>query len=91
MHYGRRRWKSGYLRSTVIEALSNVLYRHAEWCTSEACLLEHMETFSLLDAWEAMAAGRGKIFQNTAKSDVAGRLEKHFLCEFSSVKEKVIS
>jgi len=56
---------SGYLRSTVIEALCMVLHDHPEWQAQEDVLLRHMGKFSFPDAWEAIAAGRDKFFPNT--------------------------
>lgn len=73
----------GYLRSTVIEALCIVLHTRPEWCAAEETLLRHMEKFSFPDAWGAIVAGRDQIFPNTAKSDMAARLEKHLSRRFA--------
>jgi len=72
-----------FLRSTIIEALCMVLHAHPEWTASEETLLKHMEKFSFPDAWEAITAGRDQIFPNTAKSDLAAKLEKHLSRRFA--------
>lgn len=74
---------AGYLRSTIVEALCVVLDRHPDWRAGEVLLLKHMEKFSFPDAWGAIVDGRDQIFPNTAKSDMADRLEKHLSRKFS--------
>ncbi|WP_315836066.1 ParB/RepB/Spo0J family partition protein [Bradyrhizobium prioriisuperbiae] len=74
---------AGYLRSTVIEAICIVLHKHPEWQADEETLLKYMGKFSFPDAWGAIVAGRDQIFPNTAKSDMAERLEKHLSRRYS--------
>ena len=79
----------GYLRSTIIEALCIVLHNRPEWQKAEEVLLKHMEKFSFPDAWEAIVGSRDQIFPNTAKSDLAERLEKHLSRRFSQSNRQV--
>jgi hypothetical protein len=74
---------AGFLRSTIIEALCMVLHSHPGWTSSEEVLLKHMEKFSFPDAWGAITAGRDQIFPNTAKSDLAAKLEKYLSRRFA--------
>lgn len=75
---------AGFLRATVIEALCSVLHEHPDWRDAGDELLRHMNKFSFPDAWEQIAAGRDKIFPNTAKTDFAARVTKHLARRFGA-------
>ena len=78
----------GYLRSTIIEALCIVLDRHSDWQSADALLIKYMEKFSFPDAWGAIVDGRDQIFPNTAKTDMADRLEKYLARKFSQASKQ---
>jgi ParB-like nuclease domain len=79
---------AGFLRATIIEALCSVLHEHTDWRDSGDQLLGHMNKFSFPDAWEQIAAGRDKIFPNTAKTDFAARVTKHLARRFSALPKR---
>lgn len=67
---------AGFVRSTIVEALCEVLHEAPEWRDAGEALLRTMDKFSFADAWEQMAAGRDKIFPSTAKKTVADSIRK---------------
>jgi len=71
---------AGFVRSTIIEALCEVLHEAPTWRESGETLLRRMDEFRFAEAWDEIAAGRDQIFPGTAKRMMVNILRK-FLTE----------
>jgi hypothetical protein len=67
---------AGFVRSTIIEALCEVLHEAPEWRESGEQLLRAMDKFKFADAWDQIAAGRDQIFPSTARKMMVERIRK---------------
>jgi hypothetical protein len=67
---------AGFVRSTIIEALCEVLHEAPVWREAGEQLLRAMDKFKFADAWDQVAAGRDKIFPSTASRMMAEKIRK---------------
>jgi hypothetical protein len=67
---------AGFVRSTIFEALCEVLHHAPEWRDAGEQLLRAMDKFKFADTWDQIAAGRDKIFPATASKMMAERIHK---------------
>jgi hypothetical protein len=67
---------ASWVRSTIIEALCEVLHEAPEWRESGEQLLRAMDKFKFADAWDQIAAGRDQIFPSTARKMMVERIRK---------------
>ncbi len=67
---------AGFVRATIIEALCEVLHQAPTWREAGEALLRTMDKFKFADVWDQIAAGRDKIFPNTARKLMADRIRK---------------
>jgi hypothetical protein len=67
---------AGFVRSTIIEALCEVLHEAPVWRDAGETLLRTMDKFKFADVWDQIAAGRDQIFPSTAKKTMADNLRK---------------
>jgi len=66
----------GFVRATIIEPLCVVLSENPHWRDAGESLLRVMDKFSFPDAWSEIAAGRDKIFPNTACKLMTDKVRK---------------
>jgi hypothetical protein len=66
----------GFVRSTIIEALCQVLHEAPQWRESGEQLLHAMDKFKFAEAWDQIAAGRDQIFPLTARKMMVERIRK---------------
>ena len=62
---------AGFVRSTIVEALCEVLNEAPAWRDAGEALLRTMDKFKFGDVWDQIAAGRDQIFPSTAKKTLA--------------------
>lgn len=67
---------AGFVRSTIVEALCEVLHDAPRWKESGEALLRSMDEFRFAEAWDEIVAGRDQIFPSTAKKTMVSILEK---------------
>jgi hypothetical protein len=67
---------AGFVRSTIIEALCEVLHDTPAWRDSGEALLRAMDKFKFADAWDQVIAGRDKVFPNTTPKELADKIRK---------------
>jgi hypothetical protein len=67
---------AGFVRSTIIEALCEVLHHAPKWREAGEQLLRAMDKFRFADIWDQIAAGRDKIFPATASKMMAERIRR---------------
>lgn len=67
---------AGFVRSTIIEAICEVLHETPAWRDAGEMLLRAMDKFKFADVWDQIAAGRDQIFPSTAKRTMADFLRK---------------
>jgi hypothetical protein len=67
---------AGFVRSTIIEALCEVLNEVPAWRDAGETLLRTMDKFKFGDVWDQIAAGRDQIFPSTAKKTMADTVRK---------------
>ncbi len=78
---------SGFVRATIVEGLCDALHGTA-WRDAGEALLRAMDSFSFVDAWSEITAGRDHIFPGTARKLVAEKVSEH-LTRRLSVKVRV--
>jgi hypothetical protein len=80
---------AGFVRSTIIEALCEVLHDAPVWQEAGEQLLRAMDKFKFADAWDQIAAGRDKIFPSTAGKMMAEKIRRFLSRKLgpTSVKE----
>jgi hypothetical protein len=80
---------AGFVRSTIVEALCEVLHDAPVWREGGEQLLRAMDKFKFADAWDQIAAGRDKIFPSTAGKMMAEKIRKFLSRKLgpTSVKE----
>ncbi|MBX9827144.1 MAG: ParB/RepB/Spo0J family partition protein [Xanthobacteraceae bacterium] len=67
---------AGFVRSTIVEALCEVLNEAPAWRDAGETLLRTMDKFKFADAWDQISAGRDQIFPSTAKKTMADTIRK---------------
>jgi ParB-like nuclease domain len=67
---------AGFVRSTIVEALCEVLNEAPAWRDAGEILLRTMDKFKFGDVWDQIAAGRDQIFPSTAKKTMADTVRK---------------
>jgi hypothetical protein len=67
---------AGFVRSTIVEALCEVLNDAPAWRDAGETLLRAMDKFKFADVWDQIAAGRDQIFPSTAKKTMADTIRK---------------
>jgi ribonuclease HII len=67
---------AGFVRSTIVEALCEVLNEAPEWRDAGEQLLRTMDKFKFADMWDQIAAGRDKIFPSTASKMMAEKIRR---------------
>jgi hypothetical protein len=67
---------AGFVRSTIVEALCEVLHESPAWRDAGLLLLRVMDKFKFADAWDQIAAGRDKIFPSTASKMMAEKIRR---------------
>jgi hypothetical protein len=67
---------AGFVRSTIVEALCEVLHEAPAWRDAGELLLRVMDKFKFADAWDQIAAGRDKIFPSTASKMMAEKIRR---------------
>lgn len=67
---------AGFVKSTIIEAICEVLHEAPAWRDAGETLLRTMDKFKFADVWDQIAAGRDKIFPSTAKKTMVDTLSK---------------
>jgi hypothetical protein len=68
---------AGFVKATVIEALCEVLHETPAWRDAGEALLRSMDKFKFADVWDEIAAGRDKMFPNTARTMFADLVRKY--------------
>jgi hypothetical protein len=67
---------AGFVRATIIEALCEVLDANPSWRDAGDALLRAMDKFRFPDVWDQIAAGRDKMFPNTARTMLVDRIKR---------------
>jgi ParB-like nuclease domain len=80
---------AGFVRSTIIEALCEVLHEAPSWREAGEQLLRAMDKFKFADAWDQVAAGRDKIFPSTASKMMAEKIRRFLSRRLGSDPAKV--
>lgn len=68
---------AGFLRSSIIEGICEVLHKNRRWCEAGDALLRAMDKLSYPDIWDEVISGHEQIFRTTASKAVAGSITTH--------------
>jgi hypothetical protein len=68
---------AGFLRSSIIEGICEVLHKNRRWCEAGDALLRAMDKVSFPDMWDEVIGGHEQIFRTTASKAVAELITTH--------------
>jgi ParB-like nuclease domain len=70
---------AGFLRSSIIEGICEVLHKNRRWCEAGDALLRAMDELPFPDMWDEVISGNEQIFRTTASRSVAELVTAHLI------------